>query len=171
MHDALFANPSALEVSDLSDYAEKLVLDKAAFEACLSGALTAKVIRADMAEGLRLGVKSTPSFFLGRVGVDGSIQLVKRINGAQPLSEPKVTTVHSLVSTTLSDSGGVIGGAGEIALVLTRVIPYASACDDWPGARPSATLGPIPRRIQRVLQPPAAAGGRQSVPRRAPQRQ
>jgi len=87
MHDTLFATPAALQPSDLAEYSQKLALDTSAFDACLSGALTANKVHADVAEGLRLGVNSTPAFFLGRVGADGSIQLVKRINGAQPLRE------------------------------------------------------------------------------------
>jgi protein-disulfide isomerase len=87
MHDVLFANATALDGPNLIEYARTLHLDVAAFEFCLSGALTADTVRADVAEGRRLGVSSTPVFFLGRVAADGSIQLLWRINGAQPLTE------------------------------------------------------------------------------------
>ncbi|MBT7609086.1 MAG: DsbA family protein [Bacteriovoracaceae bacterium] len=75
LHDAMFGNQSKLDKSSLLDAAVKLGLKKAEFEKCQnSGKFTAKV-EAEMEEGKKIGVKSTPTFF-----VNGKI-----INGAHPL--------------------------------------------------------------------------------------
>ena len=89
MHDQLFEAPTSLEVDDLITKAEKVGLDKTLFAECMKAGLTEKTIRADMAEGERLGVKATPAFFVGRRQPDGSVTLVKRINGAVPFESFK----------------------------------------------------------------------------------
>ncbi len=75
LHDVMFENQAKLDKNSLLDAAFKLGLDKKLFETCLtSGKFTAKV-EADMEEGKKVGVKSTPTFF-----INGKI-----INGAHPL--------------------------------------------------------------------------------------
>ena len=63
-HDALFANQSQLAVSDLKAAARKLGLDSAKFDSCLDSGKYATAVEEDIDEGLRLGVKGTPSFFV-----------------------------------------------------------------------------------------------------------
>ena len=82
MHERLFANSKALSHADLVANAQALGLDEVSFEICLRADAVHKRIRADHAEGGRLGVTGTPVFFLGIVKGDGSIDLVKRIRGA-----------------------------------------------------------------------------------------
>ena len=82
MHQRLFDDPTALEVSDLLAKADALGLESAMFADCLDGGLMATRIRADQAQGRRLGVNSTPLFFVGTRQADGSVALQKRINGA-----------------------------------------------------------------------------------------
>jgi len=50
---------------------------------------TVEKIRADAAEGFRLGVTGTPAFFIGTVQDDGAIELVTRLNGAIPFDTLK----------------------------------------------------------------------------------
>jgi predicted DsbA family dithiol-disulfide isomerase len=45
------------------------------------------VIREDQTEASRLGVRSTPTFFIGRRTSTDSIELVTRINGALPFAD------------------------------------------------------------------------------------
>lgn len=87
MHEQLFAEPTALDLPDLSARARKIGLDEAAFQRCLDSGETAERIRQDMQIARRLGVNSTPSFFLGTVKADGTIDLVTKINGARPFDE------------------------------------------------------------------------------------
>lgn len=84
MHQQLFQDPKALEISDLSARAESLALDRAKFMKCLEDGDTAEMVRADLVEGRRLGVTSTPAFFVGIRQPNGAITLVKRIYGAVP---------------------------------------------------------------------------------------
>jgi protein-disulfide isomerase len=86
MHARLFDNQQALATDDLVRTADALTLDHDQFVRCLEGASTADV-RADMAEGSRLGVKATPTFFLGALERDGSIRLLKQITGAVPYQQ------------------------------------------------------------------------------------
>lgn len=85
MYVGLFQEPSRLDVPDLVAHAEAVGLDASTFLACLEGAGAAIRVKADVDEGHRLGVSSTPSFFLGRRQASGDIVLLKRINGAAPI--------------------------------------------------------------------------------------
>lgn len=88
MHDRLFTEPATLASGDMSKFADSLNLNRGRFDKCMSGETTNKVT-ADIAEGRRLKVDSTPVFFLGELQKNGSIELRKRINGAQPYAEFK----------------------------------------------------------------------------------
>lgn len=71
MHDRLFEGQDALEVEDLTGYAEELGLDLARFETeLLTGAHRARV-REDFRLGARGGVNGTPSFFINGTRYDG----------------------------------------------------------------------------------------------------
>jgi protein-disulfide isomerase len=86
MHQRLFADPNTLEVTDLTNRASQLGLDEAEFTKCLAGE-TAEKVRADVVIGQRLGVTSTPTFFVGLVQHDGAINITNRINGALPFDD------------------------------------------------------------------------------------
>lgn len=64
MHDALFANQSRLQLSDLRQRAEDLGLDLVRFDACLDSGKHAAKVQADVAAGSRYGVTGTPAFFI-----------------------------------------------------------------------------------------------------------
>jgi protein-disulfide isomerase len=81
MYARLFGDQKALDTSGLTQSAEALQLDRPRFARCLSGE-AANQITDDIARGRRLGVNSTPTFFIGLVDPDGSIKLTKRVNGA-----------------------------------------------------------------------------------------
>jgi len=84
MHDQLFRNPTSLDHTSLMTQARAIGVDATTFEGCLTSHDTLAKIRADQAEGKRLGVEGTPSFLIGLVRVDGGIDLRKRIGGAVP---------------------------------------------------------------------------------------
>lgn len=87
MHERLFLDPAALQEPDVfARNAVGIGLDEARFESCLATEAAAAVA-ADVAEGERLKVNSTPTFFLGTIRADGSIELVKRINGSAPIED------------------------------------------------------------------------------------
>lgn len=87
MYEALFRTPTALEDDDLNARAQELGLDLPAFEQCISGPEPKDVIERHKEAGRKVGVQSTPAFFLGLLQADGSVALKKRINGALPFED------------------------------------------------------------------------------------
>ena len=81
MHKRLFANQAALSPEALLAHADALQLNRSQFEECFAGDAT-NIVKADMAQGRRLGVTATPTFFLGSVAENGDIRLEKRITGS-----------------------------------------------------------------------------------------
>ena len=73
-HDAMFADQSKLAPADLKASAAKLGLDAKKFNACLDKTKYQSQIQQDMAEGTKLGVSGTPTFFING----------REITGAQP---------------------------------------------------------------------------------------
>lgn len=75
MHDKLFANQEKLMDKDLESYAKEIGLKMDPFKECLATKKFAKQIDASIEEGKKVGVKSTPTFYVNGV----------LVNGAQPL--------------------------------------------------------------------------------------
>lgn len=75
MHDKMFSAQDKLDNSSLVKTAEAIGLDKKKFEECLNSGKFSKAVEADIEEGQKASVKSTPTFF-----VNG-----KMVNGAQPV--------------------------------------------------------------------------------------
>jgi len=73
-HDRLFANQQSLMPDDLKKHAEALGLDAGKFASCLDTSKYGERVRDGVAQGTRLGVNSTPMFY-----VNGRI-----LSGAQP---------------------------------------------------------------------------------------
>ncbi len=76
MHDKLFENPNNLFVPALKNYAEELGLDAEQFNSCLDSGVMADRVNRDKEEAQRMGVSSTPMFFINDI----------RVSGAQPFS-------------------------------------------------------------------------------------
>jgi len=76
-HDLLFAESNRPTREMLGKFAEQLGLEEKAFAACLDGNAYKKAVDDDMDAGLRVGVGSTPVFFINGIFV----------SGAQPLEE------------------------------------------------------------------------------------
>lgn len=94
MRERFYADRSALAPAALPIGAKDIGLDLNQFEACLAGGEAQKAVQAEIEQGRRLGVNSTPTFFLGRLRNDGSIDLVKRIRGAAPLAQLKSAIIE-----------------------------------------------------------------------------
>ncbi len=81
MHDRLFAQRKA--IAPFAPHAEAVgVADMAAFGNCLDSGRYADEVRADMAEGRRAGVSSTPTFVVGFDDGRGSVTGVRIVRGA-----------------------------------------------------------------------------------------
>ena len=74
----LFANQSALELAQLKEYAGRLGLDRAKFDAALDGGTFAEEVSRDLLAGQRAGVSGTPVIFVnGRRAADSSYETLK----------------------------------------------------------------------------------------------
>jgi protein-disulfide isomerase len=94
MHDLLFQDQHALDSANLRVYAQRLGLDLAKFGDCLDAA--PDILGPDIAEARRIGITSTPTFLIGAIQADRTVEVLSRINGAQPL-EVLRTTLESAV--------------------------------------------------------------------------
>ena len=74
-HDLMFENQSSLDEDGLVKLAKKLKLEMKKFKECMDTKKYAEYVEKNIAEGKKVGVKSTPTFFInGRI-----------VNGVQPL--------------------------------------------------------------------------------------
>lgn len=92
-HDALFAaqageNRGAFSSSRLKQMASNVGLDRAVFDAALDSGKYKSVVQAETSEGRKLGLDSTPVFFVNGV----------KIEGAQPYSVFKSTIEGALAA-------------------------------------------------------------------------
>jgi protein-disulfide isomerase len=74
-HDVLFDNQTKLDEKSLKEYAKQLKLDDKAFAECLSSGKKAMDIRKDMEDGSKVGVNSTPTFFVNGYPVRGAVPI------------------------------------------------------------------------------------------------
>ncbi|MGR9107645.1 MAG: DsbA family protein [Gammaproteobacteria bacterium] len=83
MRDQLFANQSRLNFDFYGKLAGNLGLDTTSFLDCASQNAQVQEVEKDLAYGQRVGVKGTPTFFIGKVE-SGKLSNVQRLSGAQP---------------------------------------------------------------------------------------
>jgi protein-disulfide isomerase len=77
LHDTLFEQPSALELTDIYRKADGLKLNKDSFRNCLESSKYAAAVEHDLQEGIQAGVTGTPAVFInGRM-----------VNGARPYAD------------------------------------------------------------------------------------
>lgn len=76
MHDLIFLNQRAMKRQDLIKYAKQLGLDLDRFLTALDSGKYQTIVERDKAEGARLGVNATPTFFING----------RKLVGAQPIS-------------------------------------------------------------------------------------
>ncbi len=107
-HDRFFANQKALAPNELEGHAVAMGLDQAKFKACLDGGKYAEKVKADMAEGTKLGVRGTPTFFFGYVDPKDPtrMQAHKLLSGAQPLAAFKEIIDNLLNPPPAEKEGG-----------------------------------------------------------------
>jgi protein-disulfide isomerase len=77
MHDLIFARQKAIKRDDLLDAARSLGLDMQKFQADMDGEKVRKMIESDKAEGVRLDVAGTPTFFVNGKEYTGGLSLTQ----------------------------------------------------------------------------------------------
>jgi protein-disulfide isomerase len=75
MHDEMFANQDSLDQAGLVGMAKKVGLKVDQFETCLKENRHLAQVQLDMAEGRKIKVKSTPTFFVNGQLVQGALPL------------------------------------------------------------------------------------------------
>ena len=105
MHDALFNDQKAKTDDAFKAMAETIGLDAAAFDTCLSSNKFDAQIKADKAEGQKLGISGTPSFVMGFTDPDDPnvVHLTKFIRGAQPYTSFSASIDELLKSVEAAD--------------------------------------------------------------------
>jgi protein-disulfide isomerase len=82
-HDVAFERQRELATVDLGDLAASVGLRKPVVLACADESQAIDVVNRDSREAARLGVRGTPTFFVGRVQADGRVRVTRRLVGAQ----------------------------------------------------------------------------------------
>jgi protein-disulfide isomerase len=100
MHDLLFQNQKALTPERLPSHAGAAGLNVSDFQECLAAGRAQKVQR-HVDEGTRVGVKSTPTFFLGELVGTDQVKLVARVKGARGFEVFKKAVDQLFASTKL----------------------------------------------------------------------
>jgi protein-disulfide isomerase len=86
MHDRLYSAQPRLDESSLREHARELRLELSAFGSCMEQQTPLQLAQ-HIALGKKLGVRVTPTVFIGLVQVDGRVRILKVIEGAVPLAE------------------------------------------------------------------------------------
>lgn len=74
-HDRLFQNQSAMEKIDLIRYASQVGLNDQQFLTCIETREQQAIVAEDLADGVRLGVRGTPTWFINGEKVEGALTL------------------------------------------------------------------------------------------------
>jgi protein-disulfide isomerase/uncharacterized membrane protein len=69
----LFANQGKLDDASLRGYAKEVGLDLDAFDKCIASPQAAERVTADIKEGQKAGVRSTPTFFINNRKLEGNL--------------------------------------------------------------------------------------------------
>jgi protein-disulfide isomerase len=72
-HDALFAHQDQQTQEDLTRYALQAGVNEARFLECVQKKTPEPLIKQDLADGLRVGVQGTPTYFFNGVRVQGAL--------------------------------------------------------------------------------------------------
>ncbi len=85
MHDLFYKDQKRIKTKDWQGYGKEVKLDMDSFNRCLKDPKREALVKKDIIEGARAGVRGTPSFFIGLTGADGAtLKNPVFIRGAQP---------------------------------------------------------------------------------------
>ena len=97
MHDRLFANIRAQQPQELTAHAKALRLDVGQFEQCLASGRHAARVKQAVEEGQRLGIRGTPTFFVGADTDGRTVKATRVLRGAQPYEQFK-TAIEAVLA-------------------------------------------------------------------------
>ncbi|MBZ5569936.1 MAG: thioredoxin domain-containing protein [Acidobacteriia bacterium] len=129
--DRFYAANGDLKDESLERYAGELGLDVTKFKSCLSSGATRAIIQRDSEDGSALGVRGTPTFFLGRQRIVGAPETAKfeqllnqalagasppaptAATSAAPPAERKATKETKKTMTATSATGAGLGSGSS----------------------------------------------------------
>jgi protein-disulfide isomerase/uncharacterized membrane protein/rhodanese-related sulfurtransferase len=176
MVEKIYSRQSDLSVEGLERDAAELGLDRPRFNQCLASGAMAERVRRDAEDGRALGVRATPTFFIGQQRIEGSLtaaqfsQLVAErlaglgsavalnvmpANGSSPAGSEKPgrqTAVHDKLPTEAARPGIDTPKASTDPSQASAGVLGAAPRGFVPGLQPGASSGPFG-----VV--PAAGGG------------
>ena len=89
MHDRLLTNSSS-PYGDWMQHAEAIGLNESQFQTCLTSGQSEQGVRKDLTEGRKVGVRGTPTFFLGVSDKKNqTIKVLKVMRGAKSYAQMK----------------------------------------------------------------------------------
>lgn len=101
MHDALFAHQNALSPPAITSYAQSLGMDASKFTTCISTDRYADAIQQSAQYAEQIGVRGTPSFFIGTLDADGhELKIVRALRGAYTYDAFRAALDGVLAQTT-----------------------------------------------------------------------
>jgi protein-disulfide isomerase len=88
IHRALFAPPGSHSEEALMALATGARLDVTRFRSCLESGRTLAIVHDEVAYGHQIGVKVTPTFYVGLKGdLPGNVRILATLQGAQPYAD------------------------------------------------------------------------------------
>lgn len=127
MHDLLFVNQSALQRDDLLRYAGKLGLDMERFRKDIDSERLTLVIDHDKAEGNKLGVNGTPTFFVAGKEYSGARsfdQLKQLVQGEQRRRQAVSEITDALMSKGPADAPVTLEFFADLESPVSRSASY-----------------------------------------------
>ena len=96
MHQALFADPKAMDHDSLVRRAGAVGLDAQQLQSCLKDVSVAAAVQQDIDQAMSLELRGTPAFLVGRRERDGRVRVTSVIPGAAPFDDFKVAIDEAL---------------------------------------------------------------------------
>jgi protein-disulfide isomerase len=106
MHDILFANQRQMQMENLLAFGVDLALEEAIYKDCLESGKYEEWVKADFAEGSKLGIRGTPTFLLGTTSSEDPTRFTatKVLRGALPFASFKEAIDGLLNPESAADS-------------------------------------------------------------------
>jgi protein-disulfide isomerase/rhodanese-related sulfurtransferase len=156
--EKFYQHQTDLDVAALKDYAGELGLDVARFSQCLASGKMAARVRRDAEDARALGVRATPTFFIGQKKVEGVIEPAEfsrlvdqeltrqETSLAQSMPQPSSVSAHPSGGSS-STSPGTFGNSGAGFFTQFQASPLACSEEDASQPEPSLIGTPEARQL------------------------
>ncbi len=148
MHGKLFANNTALEDTNLEQYARDIGIDVEKWKADLAQPRFASIIDRDTRQAIQLGATGTPAFFING----------RKLSGAQPIDVFKKVIDEEVANAQKLVAGGTPANQVYAKAIANGVSAPAAAAA--PPSAPQQPSGPPPPAAVRKVEVPADSPSR-----------